>query len=214
MYNVVEKLNSKPRRPLTMAFQKSEYKQEYEDIESELAYEMDRPYRAENNSYLIQDEKYNENTKLINDGNVKPIVPPRKPIDPSQAGVFNLLDPYMTTYNKEHKKWTPDQWKGIGKKDAITIYDTEEAPKARGFGTKTNPLPNDEIQRNNLPMRDEIWFKTEAKQRQVWNPPKMVPHTGCKSEMKDNYVMPSDVKAKEAKLCPITTPFVLPSKFK
>ena len=35
------------------------------------------------------------------------MMPSRQPVDPSQAGVFNLLDPYMTTYNKEHKKWRP-----------------------------------------------------------------------------------------------------------
>lgn len=29
-----------------------------------------------------------------------------KPVDPSQIGVLNLLDPYLTTYNKEHKKIT------------------------------------------------------------------------------------------------------------
>lgn len=33
-------------------------------------------------------------------------MPPKRPIDPSQIGVLNLLDPYMTTYNKDHKKWT------------------------------------------------------------------------------------------------------------
>ena len=31
------------------------------------------------------------------------------------------------------------------------------------------------------------------------------------TEMKDNFTIPSDVKAKETKICPIETPFVLPS---
>ena len=125
-------------------------------------------------------------------------MPPPKPIDPSQIGVLNLLDPYLTTYNKEHKKWKKwhnfklkkkffenknfffhwrDQWQGIAKKDAVTIYDTEEATKAWGFGTKTNPIPIDEVARKNLPMRDEIWFKSETKQRAVHCPPPRVPHT-------------------------------------
>jgi len=172
IYDVVEKLNSKPRRPLTMAFQKSEYKDLYEEHDSELAYELDRPIHARN--YLDEDEKLDKATKIAFDGNVKPVVPASRPIDPSQVGVFNLLDPYLTTYNKEHKKWTKEQQNGIGKKNALTIYDTEEATKAWGFGLKTNPI--DEITQKNLPMRDEIWFKSEAKQRHVHCPPKNVPH--------------------------------------
>ncbi len=48
------KLNAKPRRPLTMAFQKSEYKDHYEPTESELIYLMDRPIHPRN--YLYDDE--------------------------------------------------------------------------------------------------------------------------------------------------------------
>lgn len=39
-------------------------------------------------------------------GSIKPTMPTRK-FDPSEQGVFNLLDPYFTTYNKEHRKWRP-----------------------------------------------------------------------------------------------------------
>ncbi len=37
---------------------------------------------------------------------------------------------------------------------------TEEATKAWGFGLKQNPI--EENPRKNLPMRDEIWFKTNV----------------------------------------------------
>ena len=50
-----KKLNSKPRRPLTMAFQKSEYKDTYEDHESEMAYLYDRPIHPE--VHVNKDEK-------------------------------------------------------------------------------------------------------------------------------------------------------------
>lgn len=59
-------------------------------------------------------------------------------------------------------------------------------------------------------MRDDIWFKSDVKQRQVHQPVRSVPHTGMTTEIRENFVIPSDVKAKEAKLCPIETPFVLP----
>lgn len=207
--DLVEKLNSKPRRPLTMAFQQSEMKDGYELDDSEMAYEFDRQLHREN--YLFEDERQGMLTKNAFDGNVAAQVPARAPVDPSQIGVFNLLDPYLTTYNKEHHKWRKDQWSGIGKKDAITIYDTEETPKAWGFGTKQNPIPgHDEPSRANFPMRDEIWFKTETKQRNVHCPAKAVKHGGFTTETRDNYVLPSDVKAKQAKLCPIEEPFYQP----
>lgn len=206
--DLVEKLNSKPRRPLTMGFQKSEYKDLYDESESEMFYELERPLHREN--YLYEDEKTSQLTNIAFDGNVKSVVPPRKPVDPSQIGVFNLLDPYMTTYNKEHKKWNKDEWNGIGKKNALTIYDTEEATKAWGFGTKQNPIPVDEPSRRNLPMRDQIWFKTETKQNNVHCPPKPVKYGGLTTEARDNYVTPSDVKGKQARSCPIDTPFGLP----
>lgn len=59
VFDVCLKLNSKPRRPLTMGFQKSEYKDEYEPTANELAYEFDRPIRPK--LYLYDDEV---NTKL------------------------------------------------------------------------------------------------------------------------------------------------------
>ena len=44
-----------------MAFQKSEYKNQYEEQESELAYEFDRPLHGRN--YLDEDEKTNKFTE-------------------------------------------------------------------------------------------------------------------------------------------------------
>jgi hypothetical protein len=84
--------------------------------------------------------------------------------------------------------------KGIAKKDGITIYDDSQV-QSKVLLPETKP------------MRDETWFKTEAKQRQVHVPLKIVPNSGLKTEMRDNYVIPSDVKAKATKLCPIDNPF-------
>ena len=44
--------------------------------------------------------------KFAVDGSERPTMPPRK-FDPSEQGVFNLLDPYLTSYNKEHRKFKP-----------------------------------------------------------------------------------------------------------
>ena len=94
----------------------------------------------------------------------------------------------------------------------MTIYDSEEVPKSMGFGTKTNPVPSGKPIDDNFPMRDEIWFKTAAKQRQVHCPAKIVPNRGLTTETREMFSLPTDVKAKEAKICPIDTPFILPGK--
>jgi len=62
-------------------------------------------------------------------------------------------------------------------------------------------------------MRDTMVFKTATK---VPRPPKAmvpVPHSGLKSEVRDNYTRPSDVKRKEAMYCPVDPPFTLPGKY-
>jgi hypothetical protein len=69
------------------------------------------------------------------------------------------------------------EWNGIAKKDAITIYDHHEVPKTTlGFGTKLNPIPQNEVELTKTPMKDDIWFKSSTKLRQVHQAPKPVPH--------------------------------------
>lgn len=60
------------------------------------------------------------------------------------------------------KKKKRDDLKSLGP-DAITIHKKEK------YGDSTL-LPE------NKPMRDEIWFKSETKHRNVHCPPKAVPH--------------------------------------
>ena len=73
----------------------------------------------------------------------------------------------MTTYNKEHRKWTRDQLKNEAKQDAITIYDTENLKNADYLNKNQNLSLN---------MRDEIWFKSDVKSRNVHRPLKPVPN--------------------------------------
>jgi hypothetical protein len=63
--DVVEKLNSKPRRPLTMAFQTSEYKNNFDSKDAEVTYEFDRPLHSGPKNYLISDELYSGPTKVV-----------------------------------------------------------------------------------------------------------------------------------------------------
>lgn len=61
------KLNAKPRRPLSMAFQKSEYKDEFEPTPNELTYEFDRPIHPK--LYLHDDEVNEKLTEVSAIGN-------------------------------------------------------------------------------------------------------------------------------------------------
>ena len=57
--------------------------------------------------------------------------------------------------------YSRDQLKNIGKKDAITIH--------------SDDVPTSKVSVNG-PMRDQIWFKSEAKLRRVHEPAKIVPN--------------------------------------
>jgi hypothetical protein len=73
--------------------------------------------------------------------------------------------------------YSSTEWNGIAKKDAITIYDHHEVPKTNlGFGTKLNPVPQAEVELIKTPMKDDIWFKSSTKLRQVHQPLKPVPY--------------------------------------
>jgi hypothetical protein len=86
---------------------------------------------------------------------------------------------------KQKKKeifFSRDEWQGIGKKDPLTYWDAEEYPKTWGYGVKSNPIPIDSVEREQLPMRDSTWFSTPAKIRQVHQPARFIPHSGLTTE--------------------------------
>ena len=64
----------------------------------------------------------------------------------------------------------------------MTYWDAEEYPKAWGHGTTTNPIPIDSVEREQLPMRDPLWFSTPTKIRQVHQPARFIPHSGLTTE--------------------------------
>lgn len=133
-----------------------------------------------------------------------------KPFYVQDRGVLALLDPYLSTTQKDHRAFKPTELKKYPKKDAATFWQCEDYPKAWGHGLKENPLPKTSVPREQLPMRDTMVFKTKTK---IPRPPKSmvpVPHSGLKSEHMDMFTHPSDVKAKEAIYCPVDTPFTLP----
>ena len=53
---------------------------------------------------------------------------------PKDKEILRNLDPYLTTTNKDHRVWTPDELKGYPKKDIATFWDTEGFPSVTGYG--------------------------------------------------------------------------------
>lgn len=79
-----------------------------------------------------------------------------------------------------------DEWQGVGKKDPLTYWEAEEYPKAWGHGHKANPLPIDSVPREQLPMRDDMWFSSATKVRQVHQPQRLIPHSGLTTETRES----------------------------
>ncbi|KAL7062322.1 hypothetical protein AAHC03_0142 [Spirometra sp. Aus1] len=120
------------------------------------------------------------------------------------------LDPYLTTNLKTHRSWNPDELKGYPKKDILTHWETNKAPKAWGYGLKNNPITEESVPRQQFPMRDELKFKFETKIRRIPPPPVTVPHSGFKTLHMESYDGSSTALAKAARVCPVDTPYVLP----
>ena len=101
-----------------------------------------------------------------------------KPFYAKNKGVFDLLDPYLTTTNKDHRAFKPKELNGYAKKNGATYWVCDETPKAWGHGPKHNPLPKDSVPFPHPPMRDEMVFKSETKVRRIPNSMVPVPHSG------------------------------------
>ena len=55
---------------------------------------------------------------------------------PKDKAVMDLMDPYLTTNNKTHRRFTHQELDSFPRKDIATYWDCEEYPKAWGFGSK------------------------------------------------------------------------------
>ncbi|VDN11133.1 unnamed protein product [Dibothriocephalus latus] len=97
-------------------------------------------------------------------------------LPPLGSEVMRQLDPYLTTNLKTHRSWHPEELKGYSKKDILTHWETNKTPKAWGYGLKNNPVTEENVPRQQFPMRDELKFKFETKIRRIPPPPVTVPH--------------------------------------
>lgn len=62
--------------------------------------------------------------------------PKYKPTLVRDDGVMQLLDPYVPTSHRTHKRFSRHELNGVPKKDAATYWRCEDYPQAWGHGTK------------------------------------------------------------------------------
>ena len=55
---------------------------------------------------------------------------------PRDKAIMDLNDPYLTTNNKAHRRFTDKELDSYPRKDVATYWDCEEYPKSWGFGQK------------------------------------------------------------------------------
>ncbi len=82
---------------------------------------------------------------------------------PHYQGVLERHQPYMTTNNWYHRRFTAQEAKKYPKKDIATYWQCEDYPKAWGFGTDTNQLSTRMRNNNTESMRDRIVFRMHTK---------------------------------------------------
>jgi hypothetical protein len=195
------------RRPLTMGYQTSETHEQFR-----LQPGISEPTELTPNprGYLLHGH--------LTEGPSQKVLPTTKneklrgrPFYPRDKAVMDLNDPYLTTNNKVHRRFTAKELDSYPHKDNVTFWECEEYPKAWGHGSKHNPLPKDSVAREPLPMRDTMVFKTATRVPRIPHAFQHVPHSGLKSEYDDRYLVPSDPKRTQAVFCPLDQPYLLPA---
>lgn len=210
MKDLTEKLGQGGwRQPLTMGNQSSEMKAQYQNKKPEVKaeYNFDEVYHPQN--FLLQDHHKEGPSKVGAPATQNPKLQ-GKLFYVKDKGVLNLLDPYLSTTQRDHRFFTQGEQEAYPKKNVPTYWECEEYPKAWGHGLHHNPLPKDNVPRGKQPMRDETMFPTATRVPRIPKAHVPVPHSGLKSLQAESYQHPSHINMKENFYKPVDTPFKLP----
>uniref|UniRef100_A0A0B6ZBH8 Uncharacterized protein n=1 Tax=Arion vulgaris TaxID=1028688 RepID=A0A0B6ZBH8_9EUPU len=210
MKDLTEKLGQGGwRRPLTMGNQLSEMKDQYQAKPPAVKekYNFEEVYSPLN--FKLQDH-HNEGPSKVGVASTQNHRLQGKPFYVKDKGILNILDPYLSVTQRDHRFFPPSELSEYPKKDIPTVWDCENYPKAWGHGQHHNPLPKDNVARDKLPMRDELMFPSATKIPRLPKAHVPVPHGGLKTLYDDSYQFPSHVNMKENYYCPVDTPFKLP----
>ena len=76
----------------------------------------------------------------------------------SEPSALDCDNPYISTTNYHHRRFTKDELSQEAKKDATTYWQWEGQPKAWGYSTEGSGRPRQLIKKEDH-MRDRTWFK-------------------------------------------------------
>lgn len=178
------------RRPLSMGYEKSETQDEFvarKGIREH--YYFDDIFK--NRPFLLNDHLQDGPTKYGSASTINPKLS-GKIIDPTNMGILDMNEPYLTTYRIVHRPFTPQE-KDFSKNASVD----KEFLK--------NP-----IARTHQPMRDVVKFKFHTIIPPLSKTVIHVPHRGLLTEYQEIYQTPSDVKRSQDVYCPEDTPWALP----
>jgi hypothetical protein len=153
----INRMSSKPwRRPLTMSNQMSETRAQFSgqpELISRVLPDND-PQPPSLRDHFI-------------DGVTKELVPSTtvnrrvgQELSATTGGVLSCNQPYLTTNNRFHRRYSAPEQLGYARKDVATYWLCEDYPKAWGHGTKVNPLTTPTCRSERGTMRDRTVFRT------------------------------------------------------
>ncbi|KAK4470694.1 hypothetical protein MN116_005640 [Schistosoma mekongi] len=190
------------RRPLSPSHQTTETKESYSTfaVPSELWRPLSmQPFEIENHH---------------KDGSSKNIIASTKNaglsgrvLYPKDKETIRNLDPYLTTYMKDHRLWNPEELNEIGKPNVATYWNLKDHPKSKVHCLDSKTISNECVKSEEQPILDTLKFKHSINNSRVQPVSLHVPHTGLKSAYQSEYKQPNSLLSK---LCPIETPFTLP----
>uniref|UniRef100_A0A3Q0KSH5 Core 1 udp-galactose:n-acetylgalactosamine-alpha-r beta 1,3-galactosyltransferase, putative n=2 Tax=Schistosoma mansoni TaxID=6183 RepID=A0A3Q0KSH5_SCHMA len=192
------------RRPLSPSHQTTETKESYGGVDGPS--ELWRPLSMR--PFEIEDHH--------TDGPSKNIIPSTKNaslsgrvLHPKDKETLRYLDPYLTTYMKDHRVWKPEELKETSEKNMPTYLNVTGYPTSNVFGSESKPIPIEGIGKQKQPMIDTLKFNCPTDSTRIQPISHHVAHT-FESTYQSEYKQPNSLLRKADKLCPTDTPFTLP----
>ncbi|CAH8543186.1 unnamed protein product [Heterobilharzia americana] len=193
------------RGSLSPSRQKSETRESFSNTDDPI--ELWRPLSMQ--PFEIENHHKDGPSKKIIASNTNPDLSGRI-LYPKDKEILRNLDPYLTTYMKDHRFWTNEELNEVAKKNIATYWNLKDYPKSKGFGLSPIPLPKEGVRNEKKPMLDTLKFNYATDHVRVQPISNHVPHTGLESTYQSDYTRPNSVLRKVDKVCPVETPFTLP----
>ncbi|CAH8559095.1 unnamed protein product [Schistosoma guineensis] len=96
---------------------------------------------------------------------------------PKDKEILRYMDPYLTTYMKDHRVWEPEELKEISQKNIPTYWNSTDYLKSNVFGLDSKPIIKEGIENEKQPMIDTLKFNCPTESTRVQPISHHVAHT-------------------------------------